>query len=351
MRSSRSVRVGKIVRTSSFAATYSPHCTGTPISFRLSSRRTLRPRRAAYRAAVPPAGPEPTTTTSYAIRAPCPLDVAREDVVHEPEEVPLRLRVGELVEGFLSQGPEGPRVDPCLLHRARLLDHPEGLADLRLVLPALADDPRELRVINRRAVVEGVDRDEGHVSLLDVRPRGLPEAGAVSNHVEDVVHDLEGDAEVEPVLPDRVHELEARPREEAGDLRAGHDREGRLPADDVEVFVPVHVDVVRVALLADLPLREGRARVRRELDGRREVDGLADVLSPEGLEREEGHEGPDSLPARADDVGRDVREEGLVGDDALADLPFHEGEFFPHPEVQGRRHPEGLRAVLWSGVI
>src|SRR4030067_865754 len=192
MRSSRSVRVGKIVRTSSFAATYSPHCTGTPISFRLSSRRTRRPRRAAYRAAVPPAGPEPTTTTSYAIRAPCPLDVAREDVVHEPEEVPLRLRVGELVEGFLGRGPEGPRGGPGLLPRARLLDHPEGLADLRLVLPALADDPRELRVINRRAVVEGVDPDEGHVSLPDVRPRGLLVAGAGSTVREGVGHALCG---------------------------------------------------------------------------------------------------------------------------------------------------------------
>src|SRR5436309_3558072 len=50
MRSSSSVTVGKIARTSSLWATYSPHWTGTPISFRLSTSRTFSPRRAAYRA-------------------------------------------------------------------------------------------------------------------------------------------------------------------------------------------------------------------------------------------------------------------------------------------------------------
>ena len=64
IKSSRPSTVGKMARTSSLWATYSPHCTGTPISLRLSTSRTLRPRRAAYRAAVPPAGPEPTTSTS-----------------------------------------------------------------------------------------------------------------------------------------------------------------------------------------------------------------------------------------------------------------------------------------------
>src|SRR2546425_1705252 len=64
MRSSSSVTVGKIARTSSLWATYSPHWTGTPISLRLSRRRTLRPRRAAYRAAVAPAGPPPNPITS-----------------------------------------------------------------------------------------------------------------------------------------------------------------------------------------------------------------------------------------------------------------------------------------------
>src|SRR2546422_9600436 len=79
MRSSSSVTVGKIARTSSLWATYSPHWTGTPISLRLSTRRTLRPRRAAYRAAVAPAGPEPAPITSQGGGIAAPPPYTREE--------------------------------------------------------------------------------------------------------------------------------------------------------------------------------------------------------------------------------------------------------------------------------
>src|SRR2546427_13049106 len=80
IRSSRPSTVGKIARTSSSFATYSPHWTGTPISFLRSRRRTFSPRRAAYRAAVDPAGPAPPTTTSYTGAHP---DLAGEDELHQ----------------------------------------------------------------------------------------------------------------------------------------------------------------------------------------------------------------------------------------------------------------------------
>jgi len=134
-----------------------------------------------------------------------------------------------------------------------------------------------------------MDRDEGHVPLAEVRPRGLPEAGAVPDDVQDVVHDLERDPEIQPVVADGLHMLEARAGQEARNLRAGHDRQGGLPPDDVEVLVLAHARVVRMALLTDLALREGRARVRGQLDDLR-VELPAD---PEGLHEQEvpRHEG------------------------------------------------------------
>ena len=93
MRSSSSPTVGKIDRTSSFFATYSPHWTGTPTSFRRSSRRTLSPRRAAYRAAVEPAGPAPTTTRSYVLSA--PSGVPGQDELDEVRHLAAGLAVGE----------------------------------------------------------------------------------------------------------------------------------------------------------------------------------------------------------------------------------------------------------------
>src|SRR5256712_13370541 len=43
-----------------------------------------------------------------------------------------------------------------------------------------------------------------------------------------------------------------------------------------------------------------------QLERRGKVDGLADILAPEGLEREEGHHRTDSLAGRLDYVARDV---------------------------------------------
>src|SRR5436309_165038 len=293
MRSSSSVTVGKIARTSSLWATYSPHWTGTPISFRLSTRRTFRPRRAAYRA----------------------------------------------------------------------------------------------------AVVQGVDRDEGHVAFPKVGAGALPEAGAVSDDVEDVVHDLKGDPQVQAVLADGVDVLEACAGNEADDLRARHDRQGRLPRDDVEVLLMRHGGVEGVPFLADLAFREGGARVGGQLDdlrvelaadpegldeqevardegvlqsellvrghaaaahlaavvdivvdqgrgvdelqGRGEVDRLRGVHAAEGPEGEVGDHRPDALAARLDHVAGDVKEEGFLGNDALADLRLDKGHLRGHAKIQG----------------
>src|SRR3990172_5957889 len=105
MRSSSSPTVGKSDTTSRFASTYSPHWTGTPTSRRFSRRTTLRPRRAAYRAAVLPAGPAPTTATSY-IGSPLPGD---HEVRQRKERVAVGAR-GEGVEGALRLGGVTPVV-------------------------------------------------------------------------------------------------------------------------------------------------------------------------------------------------------------------------------------------------
>src|SRR6266513_554288 len=124
-------------------------------------------------------------------------------------------------------------------------------------------------------------------------------------------------------------------REQAGDFRPRGHREGRLPLDDVQVLAPRDAGVVGVSLLADLPLGEGGADVRGDLD-----DVVVELpTDPEGLEREERHHRPDPLAAGLDHVARDVVEQRLFGDDALPDAGLDHREFFSHAKVERTHEP------------
>src|SRR2546425_1246487 len=197
----------------------------------------------------------------------------------------------------------------------------------------------------------------------------------------------------------RLDVLEAGRGEEPDDLRSRHDRQGRLPGDDVDVLLMAHARVECVALLTNLSLRQGGACVGRELDdfrielpsdaerlheqevardqgvlqpellvrgeapaahlpavvdivvdqgrgvdeleGRGEIDGLRDVGPTQGPEREEGDHRPDALAAGIDHVPGDVMEEGFLGNDASPDLRLDEGHLVGYSKIQGGRHQGG----------
>src|SRR5437870_8102059 len=242
------------------------------------------------------------------------------------------------------------------------------------------------------------DRHQGHIPLPHVRARRLAEARRVAHDVQDVIDDLEGHAEVDPVVPDGLDVLQPCVRQEACDPRSRGHGEGRLPLDDIEVLAPRHPGVVGVALLADLAFGEGGADVRRDLDDvviepaadpesldeeevpgherileaeflicgeapaahvpavidvvvnqrrgmdqlerRGKVYGLSDFRPAEGAEGEQRDHGPDPLAPGFDHIAGNVVEKGFFGPDALPDPGFDQGQFTSHAKVE-RTHDPG----------
>src|SRR3989441_3484986 len=198
---------------------------------------------------------------------------------------------------------------------------------------------------------------------------------------------------------DALDVRERAPGNEPDDLRPRHDREGRLPGDDVDVLLVAHARVERVALLTDLPFGQGSASVGRELDdfrielppdaeglheqevardqgvlqpeflvrgeapathlsavvdvvvdqgrgvdeleGRGEIDGLRDVGPTQGAERKEGDHRSDALASGLDHIPGDIMEEGFLRNDAFPDLRLDEGHLLGYPKIQGGRHQGG----------
>ena len=96
----------------------------------------------------------------------------------------------------------------------------------------------------------------GSVSLPSRRSLsdGLAQHLLVGREVEQVVHHLEADAEVQAVARQRLLALGARLGQDAGDVHAGREEVGRLAPDDVEVVglgrgqVAVALDLQQLAL-------------------------------------------------------------------------------------------------------
>src|SRR5207245_8819179 len=120
-----------------------------------------------------------------------------------------RVALGARVEGPLRELAEGARLRGGFLHRAGIPEEPKPPLDILLSFAALRNETPQRADINRAPVVQGVDRDQGHVPLPQVRARAFPETRAVPDDVEDVVHDLEGNPEVQAVLADGLDVLEA----------------------------------------------------------------------------------------------------------------------------------------------
>src|SRR6266581_3203183 len=290
------------------------------------------------------------------------------------------------------------RVEPGLFDGAGIPQEGQDSPDVRILFPMLAYEPLECADVDRTAVIEGVDRHQGHVPLPDVRARRLAEARRVAHDVQDVIDDLEGHPEVDPVVPDGLDVLQPRVRQEARDPGSRGHGEGGLPLDDIEVLAPRHPGVVGVALLADLAFGEGGADVRRDLDDvviepaadpegldeeevpgherileaeflvggeapaahvpavidvvvdqrrgmdqlerRGKVHGLSDLRPAEGAEGEQGDHGSNSLAPGLDHIAGNIVEKGLLGPDALPDPGFDQGQFTSHAKVE-RTHDPG----------
>ena len=131
-------------------------------------------------------------------------------------------------------------------------------------------------------------------------PIGLPRAVGFAGEVEQVVDELEHDAEVEAVLAQRELALFAGLAEHAADLRAAAEQIRRLAADDLEVLVLGDVDDAVLGELIELALdhaqrdvaqqphdieRVLRQRHRHRLDVEEVAGEHGDVVAPARVHR------------------------------------------------------------------
>ena len=146
------------------------------------------------------------------------------------------------------------------------------------------------------ALLQQVDQRQRHLALRAGRCRSACPAGlGVAREVEQVVDELERDAEVEAVLAQRLLLLARHLAQHAADLRAPAEQIRRLAADDVEmlVFGDVGVAVLRelIQLAFDHPQRHVaqqpddlervvRERQRHRLDVQVVAEEHRDVVAP-----------------------------------------------------------------------
>ena len=106
---------------------------------------------------------------------------------------------------------------------------------------AVGEDGADGFAVGSGAALEGVDDGEGGFAFAEVRGDGLPEDLVGGSEVEDVVDDLEGEAEVAAVFAelgvDFFGVAEAVVRGDGGsELHGDFEEAGGLAEDEVEVL-------------------------------------------------------------------------------------------------------------------
>ena len=131
-------------------------------------------------------------------------------------------------------------------------DHPQGRPAVALVGGGEVDDERE-----------------GDLSLRHVLAERLADHADVAEQVEQIVLDLEGDAEGDARPLQGVRQRLVRPRQDRAEPAARADQRSGLAADDLVVRLLVETEVVAVVELRELPFAEGvRHAPQEEVDRR-----------------------------------------------------------------------------------
>ena len=118
--------------------------------------------------------------------------------------------------GLGSSG-EVLRLSRRLAHRVRLPHLRDNLAD-RLARP-IAIVQRCEHALGFGMVLQEVEERQRHDALPQVAAHRLAERGLFARIVQDVVHDLEGHAQVLAVIVERLHLFFGRPAENGAGLR------------------------------------------------------------------------------------------------------------------------------------
>ena len=141
-----------------------------------------------------------------------------------------------------------------------------GRREIALALLALLDHPHPEGTFGRIGLRERADHRQGHLALAEVVADVLSEPVVGAAVVEQVVGDLEGDAERVAIIAKRAGDLRLRP----GDHRAGlggrrEERRG-LAADHLQIDRLVGREIGRGGQLQHLALGDHRRGVRQDVE-------------------------------------------------------------------------------------
>ena len=193
--------------------------------------------------------------------------------------------VGQHLEQRLGLGREADHVGARLGHRRVRAQQGERLG-VRGVLGEVRGQQLEQPGVGRiGGTLRDQHRQRGH-ALAEVGAGRLAGLLGLRGDVEDVVGELEGDADLLAVLRERLDDVSRRPGEHRAVAGGGRDQRAGLAGDDAQVVLERVVVRRRAEGLQDLALDEPGERLRLDAHGLRpEVGGQLARTSRTGSRR------------------------------------------------------------------
>ena len=119
---------------------------------------------------------------------------------------------------------------------------------------------------SRRSAGVGEDHRQGHLAVAEIVADALAHSRRVGRIIDDVVDQLEGDAEVAAVALERDLRFLAGFGDDRRDAAGGGEQRGGLGADDLEILLLAGIDPPLRGQLLDLAFGDHRRRVTEDLE-------------------------------------------------------------------------------------
>jgi hypothetical protein len=125
--------------------------------------------------------------------------------------------------------------------------------------------------------IEEVDDGKGEFAFFDVDAEGFSDGGGVADDVEDVVLDLERDAEAMAEIKELAGDFRVGASVEGAELTGDGDQRGGFAGDDVEIGVFVEIEVVAIVNLEQFALADAVGCIGDDLADVGVIDGGAEA--------------------------------------------------------------------------
>ena len=119
-----------------------------------------------------------------------------------------------------------------------------------------SDDLIELRPVLIPQAIPELYQRKCEFSQIEIPSDGLTRDLGLAHQIQYVVDDLEGDPHLDPEQPQRLADFIIATTEHGSQVATGSDERSGLPADNVEIDILIHLEIVLVLELDDLALAQ-----------------------------------------------------------------------------------------------